>query len=183
MTAPHDFDNWLEAELGKGFARSAQLSQAKVDGYHGFVRWGQGSPRISRGRPFVGKAAMAFAAAALSLGTVGAAAATAVTHSVDPQAWGQQVESAVAECKADLSPGQHGIGDCFSAFARQHGYANGAGHGHGHGKKSHTEASPGSDNNGPSGASHGHGGPSKSGKSQDSTPNGTPDPQESPSTR
>jgi hypothetical protein len=183
MNASGDFDNWLEAELDKGFARSTQLSKAKVDGYHGFVPRGQGSQRISTGRPFVGKAAMALAAATLSLGTVGAAAATAVTHSANPQVWGQQVENAVADCKTALSSGQHGIGDCVTAFAKQRGSAHRAGHGHGNGKKkSHPEASSGPDNEVQPDTSHGHGGQLKSGKSQDSTPQGTPNGQESPTT-
>jgi hypothetical protein len=35
--------------------------------------------------------------------------------------WGQQVKDNVQRCKAQASPGQHGIGQCVSAFARQHG--------------------------------------------------------------
>jgi hypothetical protein len=178
MTAPNDFDNWLETELDKGFARSTVVSDHGIDGYHKVVGRGHG---ISPGRPFVRTAALAFAAAALSLGTVGAAAATAVTHSVNPQAWGQQVENAVADCKTALSAGQHGIGECVSAFAKQHGAANGVGHGHGNGKKkSDAVASPGPGNSAQPNASHGHSGQLKPGKSQVPTPSGTPDAQESP---
>jgi hypothetical protein len=181
MTPPDDFDNWLEAELDKGFARSRVQSQARADGYQSLIaRPGRSRRGGANGRPFVGKAAMALAAATLSLGTVGAAAATAVTHSANPQAWGQQVENAVADCKAALSPGQHGIGECVSAFAKQHGSANSAGHGHGK-KKSHPVDSPGPEDNIQPGSAHGQGGQPKSGKSHDPTPQGTPDGQESPS--
>jgi hypothetical protein len=183
MTPTDDFDNWLEAELDKGFAHSRVQPQVRADGYQSLIaRPGRSRRSAANGRPFVGKAAMALAAATLSLGTVGAAAATAVTHSVNPQAWGQQVENAVSDCKAALSPGQHGIGECVSAFAKQHGSANSAGHGHGHGKKkSHPVVSPGPDDNVQPDSAHGHGGQPKSGKSQDPTPKGAPDGQESPS--
>jgi hypothetical protein len=181
MTAPNDFDSWLEAELDKGFAQSSGMSTAGIDGYQSVVARGQRSRQFLAGRPLVGKAAMAVAAATLSLGTVGAAAATAVTHSAYPQTWGQQVESAVADCKTALSPGQHGIGECVSAFARNHESANGAGHGHGNGKKkSHAESSPGPENDAQPDTTHGHGGQHKPGKTQDSTPQGTPNGQESP---
>jgi hypothetical protein len=182
MTPPDDFDSWLEAELNEGFARSIVRSRAWADGYQRLIARPHSSGRVARRRrPLVGKAALA-SAAALALGTVGAAAATAVTHSVNPQAWGQQVENAVADCKAALSPGQHGIGECVSAFAKQHRSANSAGHGHGHGKKkSHPTVSPGSDNNAQPDTSNGHGGQPKSGKSQDPASTGTPDGQESPS--
>jgi hypothetical protein len=182
MTAPNDFDSWLEAELDKSFAQSRVASKSGIHGYQSVVARGQRSRQFLAGRPLVGKAAMAVAAATLSLGTVGAAAATAVTHSTNPQTWGQQVENAVTDCKAALKPGQHGIGECVSAFARNHESAAGARHGHGNGKKkSHAEASPGQENDAKPDTTHGHGGQPKSGKTQDSTPQGTPNGQISPS--
>ena len=50
-----------------------------------------------------------------------AVAATVTTGSINPADWGQQVKQTVVTCKADLSAGQHGIGDCVSDFANQHG--------------------------------------------------------------
>jgi hypothetical protein len=61
--------------------------------------------------------------AAVVLATTAAAAATeaTVTGSLNPADWGQQVKHQVATCKAELKTGQHGIGACVSAFAKQHG--------------------------------------------------------------
>ena len=69
-------------------------------------------------------------------------AAAATTGSLDPNVWGQQVKTRVAECKAKLADGQHGIGDCVSSFASQHGTsAAGASRQHGNGKqKSHANS-------------------------------------------
>ena len=60
-------------------------------------------------------------------GVAAAAAAVTVagvvtTGSLDPAHWGQQVSQTVQTCKDDiLNSGQHGIGDCVSDFANQHG--------------------------------------------------------------
>jgi hypothetical protein len=76
------------------------------------------------------RALLGGAGAALSLklltGVAVAAAAVTVagattTGSLDPTVWGQQVKERVAECKDKLGDGQHGIGDCVSSFASQHG--------------------------------------------------------------
>jgi hypothetical protein len=124
MNPPDDFDSWLDAELDKGFARSGVRSQAGIGHYKNVVsrhrRFHLMSPA---GIPLAGKAAVGLAAATLSLGAVSAAAATAVTHSTNPQAWGQQVKEAVAACKEARTPSQNGIGECVSAFAKQHGAA------------------------------------------------------------
>jgi hypothetical protein len=135
------------------------------------------------GLPLAGKAAIGLAAATISLGAVGAAAATAVTHSTNPQAWGQQVKEAVADCKKARTPAQHGIGDCVSAFAKQHGAATRAEHAqdkqakdsneanvpsHTNGKKTSppvASSSPGSE--GRSDRAHGQGGQHKSDNSHD----------------
>jgi hypothetical protein len=60
-------------------------------------------------------------AAVAAVAAAGAVTATAVTHSPNPQVWGQQVKAAVEQCKDDLKSGQHGIGDCVSDFASQKG--------------------------------------------------------------
>jgi hypothetical protein len=61
-------------------------------------------------------------AVAAAAATVAAAATeVAITGSVNPANWGQQVEQQVATCKAQLAAGQHGIGQCVASFARQHG--------------------------------------------------------------
>ena len=60
---------------------------------------------------------VAVAAAAVTV------AGAATTGSLNPQTWGQVVSQHVADCKAKLGDGQHGIGDCVSVFASQHGQA------------------------------------------------------------
>jgi hypothetical protein len=91
--------------------------------------------------------------------TTFAAAATevAITGSVNPLNWGQQVTQQVDACKASAARlGVHGIGQCVASFARQHGDAtsdkpkqdkadktnNGNGNGNGKDKsKSHGQGS------------------------------------------
>jgi len=64
-----------------------------------------------------GFAVIAFAAAG-----AGAATEVAVTGSLNPADWGQQVKATVATCKTTLrASGVRGIGPCVSAFAKQHG--------------------------------------------------------------
>jgi len=60
------------------------------------------------------------AALVLVVGAVGVAAAA--TGSANPVAWGQQVEEAVTDCKAQLAEG-HDIGQCVRSFASRHGAA------------------------------------------------------------
>lgn len=121
----HDFDSWLEAELHGRFAWSRDRSQVAMNASASDLasRKIRMRSRLSA-LPLAGRVAVALAAATISLGAVGAAAATAVTHSVNPDAWGQQVRQAVQDCKQNLSVTQHGIGGCVSAFAKQHGAAN-----------------------------------------------------------
>lgn len=60
-------------------------------------------------------------AAVAAVAAAGAVTATAVTGSPNPEVWGQRVKTEVATCKAKLDSGQHGIGECVSDFASQHG--------------------------------------------------------------
>ena len=65
-----------------------------------------------------------FAVAALAATAAVAATEVALTGSVNPTNWGQQVKEEVADCKASAARlGVHGIGQCVSSFARQHGDA------------------------------------------------------------
>jgi len=83
----------------------------------------------SRGpiRALMGGAGAALTMKLLTGVAVAAAAVTvagvATTGSLNPANWGQQVTTQVANCKAQLADGQHGIGDCVSGFASQHGAA------------------------------------------------------------
>jgi hypothetical protein len=65
-----------------------------------------------------------FAVAALAATAAVAATEVAITGSINPANWGQQVKEEVADCKASAARlGVHGIGTCVSSFARQHGDA------------------------------------------------------------
>jgi len=113
---------------------------------------------IRRGalRTVLGGAGAALSLKLLSGVAVAAAAVTvagaATTGSINPVTWGQQVSEHVAECKAKLADGQHGIGDCVSSFANQHGQAvasEARHHGQGNGN--------GNENSNGSGSSNAHG--------------------------
>ena len=67
------------------------------------------------------KAATGFAVAAIAMVAAAAVTEAAITGSADPSNWGRLVTQQVATCKAALQTGEHGIGQCVSAFAKQHG--------------------------------------------------------------
>jgi len=67
------------------------------------------------------KGAVGLAVALLAVGAAGIATEAAVTGSANPTNWGQAVVDQVNKCKDALKPGQHGIGQCVSAFAKTHG--------------------------------------------------------------
>jgi len=76
-------------------------------------------------RALVGSAGAALTVKLLTTVVVAAAAVSvagvAATGSLNPAVWGQQVQQRVSDCKAELNSSQHGIGDCVSPFANQHG--------------------------------------------------------------
>lgn len=112
------------------------------------------------------KIATGFAVAAMAATAAVAATEVANTGSLNPLNWGQQVKQQVADCKASAERlGIHGIGQCVSQFANQHGKevsdahkatkarenGNGNGNGNGHDKdkpkdKPHGEGSNTSEN-------------------------------------
>jgi hypothetical protein len=67
------------------------------------------------------KGAIGLATALLAVGAAGVAVEASATGSANPSNWGQQVVQQVDKCKAALAPSSHGIGQCVSAFAKQHG--------------------------------------------------------------
>jgi len=67
------------------------------------------------------KGAIGLAVAALAVAAAGVGAEAAITGSANPSNWGQQVVQQVDKCKDALAPGSHGIGECVSTFAKQHG--------------------------------------------------------------
>lgn len=69
------------------------------------------------------KAAIGITVAVLAVGAAGVVTEAAVTGSANPSNWGQAVVQQVDTCKDALKPGTHGIGQCVSTFAKQHGKA------------------------------------------------------------
>jgi len=63
-----------------------------------------------------------FAVAALAVAGAGVTSEVATTGSLNPSDWGKQVVQQVNTCKDTLrASGVRGIGECVSAFAKQHG--------------------------------------------------------------
>jgi hypothetical protein len=63
------------------------------------------------------KVALAIVMTIVAVGALGAGTAAAAASG----AFGQQVKAKVESCKDSLAKGTHGIGECVSAFAQQHG--------------------------------------------------------------
>lgn len=99
---------------------------------------------------------IAVSAAAITI--AGAATEVAVTGSPNPMDWGQQVTQQVQACKASAARlGTHGIGECVSDFANQHGKAVSASH------RASDSRGHGNDN----GSGHGNGNGNANGHSKD----------------
>ncbi len=116
------------------------------------------------GAAIVVKAATGFAVAAMAMVAAAVVTEAAITGSADPANWGQQVRQQVVACKAALQTGEHGIGQCVSAFASQHGQvmsgrASGARLNHGNGNANgHAKATGASNGKGKGkGNGNGHG--------------------------
>ena len=74
------------------------------------------------GAAVAAKVLTGFAVVALGAAGAGAATEAALTGSLNPSDWGQQVKQQVETCKETLrASGVRGIGPCVSAFAKQHG--------------------------------------------------------------
>ena len=109
-----EFDLWLTDELGKGYATFRGVPPPAGAPYRA-----ASANRGPRGR--AARAALVVLAVAIGLMATTVLAAAAVTGSANPQAWGQYVSDAVSTCKSELANGQHGIGQCVQAIARQKG--------------------------------------------------------------
>ena|SRR5437868_4470822 len=109
---------------------------------------------------------IAVAAAAVTV------AGSAATGSLNPAVWGQQVSNQVVKCKDQVANSGHGIGDCVSSFAGQHGAAAASAarqHGNGNGK----------DNGNGSGSTNGNGAGDGNGHAKDKSKDHTPPPKTS----
>ena len=106
------------------------------------------------------KSKVSLAVLATLLATGGAAGVTAAAAANG--AFGQQVKEQVQDCKAQLASGTHGIGDCVSDFAQQHGKQQ---------RQQHSEGKPSSTPD-THGKSDTHGNSDSHGKPPTPTPNG-----------
>ena len=153
------FDQWLGQQLQQhASAHSAPSPMPAQAQYHAaYIRGGVHVPVLAK----VAAVLTTKAAIAVTFGVLAAAAAgeAVVTGSINPVDWGQQVVQQVQKCKDALGPGSHGIGDCVSSFASQHGKkvsdehrahptpgqgtGNGSGNGNGDGKDKTHPTPPG----------------------------------------
>jgi hypothetical protein len=119
------FEQWLEQQLHQEAAGASGPSPAPTQaGYHAAHL--QGGPHMSVLAKAVAvvstKGAAGLAVAFLAVAAAGAAAEAAATGSANPSTWGSAVVNQVNSCKDALKPGEHGIGQCVSAFANTHGH-------------------------------------------------------------
>ena len=112
-----DLDRELEFELHRALdpLSAAPLPPRRLARAHMPARTVLGGAGAALGFKIL--SGVAVAAAAVTV------AGAATTGSLNPTVWGQQMTQQVASCKAQLADGQHGIGDCVSTFANQHGQA------------------------------------------------------------
>jgi hypothetical protein len=108
------FDLWLKEELGKGYTTFSAAPPPAGAPYRAVTY-------IATIRGRAARAGLVILAVATGLMATTVLAAAAVTGSANPQAWGQYVSDAVSTCKSELANGQHGIGQCVQAIARQKG--------------------------------------------------------------
>jgi len=160
-----DLDRLLEQELQRVAGRLQGPSPlAGQSAYHAaFAAGGVAlSPLSSILAFFTTKAAIAAAAATILVG--GATAGTLATGSLNPTNWGQAVVAAVQGCKAaeaaddatasearttgsQASAARQNVGQCVSAFAKQHGAME---------KALHSKASDARENDSKGGESNDH---------------------------
>jgi hypothetical protein len=122
-----DFDRELQDQLGVELHRivdpmtAGPIPVRRATAFSGGTMKGLlGGAGVALGAKIV----TGFAVAALAATAAVAATEVALTGSINPTNWGQQVKEEVADCKASAARlGVHGIGQCVSSFARQHGEA------------------------------------------------------------
>jgi hypothetical protein len=143
-TRGDDLDQLLEQELqrrpGHLLGPKPQVDQSAY--YAAFFAEGKRSSGYRS--PTLVKTAAALATATVVAGA-GAAAAFASTGSPNPAVWGQTVNAAVTNCRDQLNVGEHGIGQCVSAVAKQKGAEQRATHSANPGPQNHP-GTPASEN-------------------------------------
>jgi len=117
-----DFDRDIESELSRvlGPVDRASIPAWRAPASGGVMRRLFGGAGAALGA----KVLTGFAVAALAVAGAGVTTEVATTGSLNPSDWGQQVVQQVNTCKETLrASGVRGIGQCVSAFAKQHGKA------------------------------------------------------------
>jgi len=115
-----DFDSEIEHELNRilGPVDNASIPAWRAPAAGGFMKRVLGGT----GAAVAAKLLTGFAVVAFAAAGAGVATEAAISGSLNPLDWGQQVKQQVATCKDTLrASGVRGIGPCVSAFAKQHG--------------------------------------------------------------
>jgi hypothetical protein len=115
-----DFDREIESELSRilGPVDRASIPAWRAPASGGVMKRLFGGAGAALGA----KLLTGFAVAALAVAGAGVTSEVATTGSLNPSDWGQQVVQQVNTCKDTLrASGVRGIGQCVSAFAKQHG--------------------------------------------------------------
>ncbi len=116
MSEP-EFERWLKRSLEQDLGPLVASATPPPKAYTKPTKLA-GLFKPLRSRVVLGLVAASFATIA-----GGAVAATAMTGSSDPVAWGQQVEAVVSQCKTEHATGERGIGHCVSPSASQNSQA------------------------------------------------------------
>lgn len=141
------FDTWLDEQLQHHASATEGPSPmpAQAQYHSGHVKAAGHMSFLAKAAALLTtKAAIGVAASVLVVSAAGSEAA--ITGSFNPSDWGQQVVNQVNKCKDALAPGSHGIGQCVSSFASQHGKQVSSEHRAtptpGHGQADHTPGPP-----------------------------------------
>jgi hypothetical protein len=115
-----DFDREIELELNRvlGPVDTGSIPAWRAPASGGFVKRILGGT----GAALAAKVLTGFAVVAFAAAGAGAATEAAISGSLNPMDWGQQVKQQVDTCKTTLrASGVRGIGPCVSASAKKHG--------------------------------------------------------------
>jgi hypothetical protein len=139
------FDTWLDSQLQQHAAAYSGPSPLPAQAqYHAaYLHGGVHLPLLAKvGAVLTTKAAIGVAAGALAVGAAGVGESV-ITGSINPADWGKQVVQQVKYCKDALAPGSHGIGQCVSSFASQHGAKGSSAEHHATPTPAHGQHTPG----------------------------------------
>jgi uncharacterized membrane protein YgcG len=147
------FDEWLERELQQNASRETGPSPLPSQSrYRVLTLQGGALNRVSLALAAMvsAKTVTALALSVVAIVAAGATTEAVITGSANPANWGRLVVQQVQTCKVALAPGGHGVGECVSSFASQHGQQE---------RKTQGTSSPGQHPNGGPPSSHPVGGP------------------------